>query len=270
MTFTTKQIQYAILAVVGLFATWYWNVRFMQESGGAFSVVDFVRGGYANSASTSLSNDLVVGTITFLVWSYSESRRLGIRHWWAFVVLTFGVAFACAFPLFLLVRDRRVEAQRVGPTPLSASRRGRAVRAQHLVLVAMCSAGVLACGGGKATTAEWDACVANANKSLDVYRQLLSTAVKKLGELPPAGTDPTAIANRKVLDDALAMVSTEVKAYEAKIGEIRAAVDAGSHSTTDMADGCANLQEAARTSGTKIGESGKAVQLYQSMTKPAP
>ena len=112
MRLTSRQIVYAALSLAGLLATWTFNLRFMEESGGAFSVVEFVRAGYANSAASSLSNDLLIGTVTFLVWSFVEARRLGIRHWWLFVVLTFGVAFACAFPLFLFVRDRRLEAVR--------------------------------------------------------------------------------------------------------------------------------------------------------------
>ena len=110
MTTTTRQALFAALAVAGLLATWYWNLRFMQEAGGAFSVIDFVRGGYANSAAASLSNDLLIGTLAFLLFSYAEARRLGMRHWWVIPVLTFGVAFACAFPLFLLLRERRLQA----------------------------------------------------------------------------------------------------------------------------------------------------------------
>jgi hypothetical protein len=33
-----------------------------------------------------------------------------LRRWWIYPILTFGVAFACAFPLFLFVRDRRLQA----------------------------------------------------------------------------------------------------------------------------------------------------------------
>jgi hypothetical protein len=108
MKFTARQVVYAALATVGLLATWYFNLRFMAESGGTFSVVEFVRAGYANSASSSLSNDLLIGTVAFLVWSFAEARRLQMRHWWVFPVLTFGVAFACAYPLFLFARERRL------------------------------------------------------------------------------------------------------------------------------------------------------------------
>ena len=111
MKLTTKQVAYAALAAIGLVATWYFNLRFISESGGTFSAVEFVRAGYANSASASLSNDLLVGTLAFTIWSFAEARRLGMRRWWIYPALTFGVAFAFAFPLFLFVRERRIAAQ---------------------------------------------------------------------------------------------------------------------------------------------------------------
>ena len=33
-----------------------------------------------------------------------------MRNWWAYIAVTFLVAFACAFPLFLFMRERRLEA----------------------------------------------------------------------------------------------------------------------------------------------------------------
>jgi hypothetical protein len=115
MRFTRRQTVYLVLAVIGLCATWFFNLRFMAESGSAFDVVAFVRAGYANSASSSLSNDLLVGCTAFLIWSFAEVRRLGMRRWWVYPVLTFGIAFAFAFPLFLFLRDRRL--QSLDPSP---------------------------------------------------------------------------------------------------------------------------------------------------------
>jgi hypothetical protein len=109
MRFTRRQTVYLVLAVIGLCATWFFNLRFMAESGSAFDVAAFVRAGYANSASSSLSNDLLVGCTAFLIWSFAEVRRLGMRRWWVYPVLTFGIAFAFAFPLFLFLRDRRLQ-----------------------------------------------------------------------------------------------------------------------------------------------------------------
>lgn len=103
-----RQVVYGILAAIGLVATWAFNLRFMAESQGAFDALAFLRAGYANAASSSLTNDLLVAFAAFLVWSYFEARRLAMRHWWVYPALGFGVAFAFAYPLFLLVRERRL------------------------------------------------------------------------------------------------------------------------------------------------------------------
>lgn len=108
MQTTPRQIVYLALAVLGLVLTWTFNLRFMEQSGGAFDAVAFVQAGYVNPAAASLSNDLLVALTTFLVWSFAEARRLHMRHWWAVPVLCFGVAFAFAFPLFLFFRERRL------------------------------------------------------------------------------------------------------------------------------------------------------------------
>lgn len=110
MNLTTRQIVYLALALIGLIATWYFNFQFMREAGGSFSAVDFVRAGYANAASSSLTNDLLVALAAFLVWSFSEARRLQMRRWWVYPALAFGIAFAFAFPVFLFVRERRLQA----------------------------------------------------------------------------------------------------------------------------------------------------------------
>jgi hypothetical protein len=110
MNLTPRQMVYGALAIIGLVATWYFNLAFMEESGGSFSIVDFVEACYANSASASISNDITVAVIAFLVWSFYESNRLEMRNWWAYVVLTFAVAFAFSYPLFLLMRERRLQA----------------------------------------------------------------------------------------------------------------------------------------------------------------
>ncbi len=107
MASQTRQWTYGILAIVGILATWYFNVRFMGEHGG-FSLAVFLTEAYANPASSSIGNDLTVGVIAFLVWLFAECRRLDMSRPWVYVLLTFGIAFAFAFPLFLLMRERRL------------------------------------------------------------------------------------------------------------------------------------------------------------------
>ena len=109
MQLSQRQWIYAVLAVVGLVATWTFNLRFMLAGG--TSLWDFIQAAYANAAAASLTNDVSVTAVAFMVWSFVESRRLGMAHWWRWPVLTCGIALAFAFPLFLLLRDRALQQQ---------------------------------------------------------------------------------------------------------------------------------------------------------------
>jgi hypothetical protein len=109
MTSTHKQMLFGFLSAAGLLGTWYFNVQFMHE-GGASGAARFIRDSYANNASSSIGNDVAVAAVTFLVWSYFEAKRLAMKLWWLFISLTIGVALACAFPLFLLLRERKLAA----------------------------------------------------------------------------------------------------------------------------------------------------------------
>lgn len=110
MDTAARRTVFAITAIVGVFVTWYFNIQFMLDTGG-FSLAAFVMASYANHASTSISNDLLVAVFTFLFWSYGEAKRLGMKHWWLYVVATFGIAIAFAFPLFMYMRERALSRQ---------------------------------------------------------------------------------------------------------------------------------------------------------------
>ena len=103
------RILYLLLALVGLVSTWYYNLQFMAETGG-FELAEFVAATSTTSAAQSLSWDLAVACIAGLVWIFFECRRLGIRFFWVYIILSFGIAWAFAFPLFLFVRQGKLEA----------------------------------------------------------------------------------------------------------------------------------------------------------------
>lgn len=104
-----RQYLYATLSLVGALATWHFNLQFMAEQG-SFDLMAFLAGGYANAAASSLSSDLAVVVVAFLVWLFAESRRLGMARPWVYAALTFAVAIAFALPLFLFMRERRLAA----------------------------------------------------------------------------------------------------------------------------------------------------------------
>ena len=105
MKTTPRQITYGLLAVIGVVATWYFNLQFMAAHDG-FSLWAFIEATHANAAASSIANDITVVAITFLFWSFLEARRLGMKHWWFFLIFTFVIAIAFTFPLFLLYRER--------------------------------------------------------------------------------------------------------------------------------------------------------------------
>ncbi len=106
------RILYLALAIAGLVMTWYFNLQFIEESGGSFDVGEFIAAGANNAASASLSWDLAIACIAGLLWIFFESKRLGLRFFWIYIVLAFSVAFAFAFPLFLFVRQGKLESMR--------------------------------------------------------------------------------------------------------------------------------------------------------------
>jgi predicted permease len=97
---------YAALAVLGVALPWYFNLQLGLAGNLGFS--SFLAGVFANPASSSIGVDILVAATAFNVWMIGEARRLQMKRAWAYVVLTFLVSFACACPLFLLMRERRL------------------------------------------------------------------------------------------------------------------------------------------------------------------
>ncbi len=96
---------YAGLTILGAVWTGYYNLQFMEAG---FEAVDFFTLGFVNPVSSSLTADLTVSCLAFLAWLPFEARRLGMKYWGLYVLFTFTVAFAFSFPLFLLMRERKL------------------------------------------------------------------------------------------------------------------------------------------------------------------
>ena len=103
------RVLYLLLAIIGLVMTWYYNLQFIADSGGSFDIASFVAAGSTNAAAQSLSWDLAIACIAGLTWIFFESRRLGLRFFWIYIILAFSIAYAFAFPLFLFIRQGKLE-----------------------------------------------------------------------------------------------------------------------------------------------------------------
>ena len=107
---TPLMIFYGAFAAAGAVVPWYFNIKYMQESGALLTPQAWLAGGFINPLTGSITTDFLIGTIPVLVWMIVEARRLGMRHWWFYVATTFLVAFAFSCPLFLLMREARLGA----------------------------------------------------------------------------------------------------------------------------------------------------------------
>lgn len=107
MPVNMKQSIYLFLALIGLSGTWFFNIQFMQANG--TDIRDFVAAVTLNDAAMSIAVDISIIAIAFLFWSFHEARKLGMKNWWIYLLAS---SFAIAFggPLFLYMRERRLQA----------------------------------------------------------------------------------------------------------------------------------------------------------------
>ena len=110
---TPLAIFYGIFAAAGAVIPWYFNIVWMRETGSLLTPSALVAGGFVNPLTSSLTTDFFIGTTPVLVWMVIEARRLGMRHSWAYIVGTFAIAFAFTCPFFLMMRELKLNANRV-------------------------------------------------------------------------------------------------------------------------------------------------------------
>lgn len=102
---TPLAITWFVLAIVGLVGTWTFNALSIVQMRNFIG--DWVGSGPAVS---SLTVDLLVVAVAGCILIVVESRRLGMRWAWLYIVLSGITAFAFTFPLFLAMRERRLDA----------------------------------------------------------------------------------------------------------------------------------------------------------------
>ena len=100
---------YLALAVAGGVLPWMANLDYMKAYGSSFDISQFVQLANVNPAAQSLSRDLLIGASAITVWMVVESRRLQMRGLPWVLLSCVTVAFAFGAPLFLYLRERRLQ-----------------------------------------------------------------------------------------------------------------------------------------------------------------
>lgn len=109
MKLSVFQITYILLSIAGLVFPWYFNYQFLIEQNMTFSPVVFIKGGFLNANTSSLTSDLLIGSSAVMIWMYAESRRLKMKNFYLFFASAFLISFAFACPLFLFFREFKIK-----------------------------------------------------------------------------------------------------------------------------------------------------------------
>lgn len=97
-------IVYLSLALAGLIGTWYFNFQFFAID----SDLSYFEAWFANPASASAAVDIIVVAVMGSFFILVEGWRLKIRWTWILIPLSFVIALAFTFPLFLAIREMRL------------------------------------------------------------------------------------------------------------------------------------------------------------------
>jgi hypothetical protein len=97
-------VVYGVLAVAGLVGTWTFNLAFTPTA----EIPSYLDGWFANAAASSAAVDVIVTALAACLFYVVTGWRLGRPMFLVGIVLvplTFVVALAFTFPLFLALRE---------------------------------------------------------------------------------------------------------------------------------------------------------------------
>lgn len=97
---------YAVATVIGIVVPNVMLVVYFSRSGASTS--QYFRDWFGTVPASQIALDLTIAGLTFLVWSFWESRRLGVKLWWLVIPATLLVGFCLAVPLFLYLREQQM------------------------------------------------------------------------------------------------------------------------------------------------------------------
>jgi len=99
---------YLVLSVCGFVASSALMVKVTLETGNILLWTDpdaTISGALANDTSAAFLVDLFYVVFAFFIWSWIESKRLGMKKPWVIWVLTLIFGLAGTLPLFLYQRE---------------------------------------------------------------------------------------------------------------------------------------------------------------------
>jgi hypothetical protein len=107
---------YAAIALLALAGTWHQNLSYFRPEDGwllgfGLATVRFWKDTFVTPAGISIVIDFGLLFVALSALMVIESRRLGVRLVWMYIVLGLAIAISVTFPLFLIARERRLAAR---------------------------------------------------------------------------------------------------------------------------------------------------------------
>jgi hypothetical protein len=98
---------YLGLSVAGTLLPCWQFLPFLRDHG--LDVTAFVEQLFASPVSGFFGMDVIVSSIVLWVFVLTEGRRAGVKHLWAPVAANLVVGLSLGLPLFLYLREKRLE-----------------------------------------------------------------------------------------------------------------------------------------------------------------
>ena len=101
---------YLVLAIVGMVVPYYFLISFFWTHG--LDGRAFLQQLFGTWISTFFAVDLLLSSVVFVIYLRREARRYSIKHWGLPLVALCAVGLSFALPLFLYIREDRVDGKR--------------------------------------------------------------------------------------------------------------------------------------------------------------
>lgn len=103
---------YLLLCVAGTILPWSQFLPFLRENG--LDLRLFLEQLFSNRIGAFFAWDVIVSSVVLWVFVFVEGRRAGVRHLWAPIAANLAVGVSLGLPLFLYLREGRMESLTTG------------------------------------------------------------------------------------------------------------------------------------------------------------
>lgn len=101
-----KKIQcilYLAISISALVVCWKENLQYLPDQ---FQALEhFINDTMANPASRSITYDILFFFLSASIWMITESKKMGIKFVYGYIIFGAIIAISVTFPLFLIARE---------------------------------------------------------------------------------------------------------------------------------------------------------------------